>query len=96
MTSPSPIRIGLRMLKNMVVDFYNTFYSPGSGWFIITVSFAVMFAFGSYGGNAFSTKLFNIIIIPWQIAFLLFVGSSFVKFFSERYDSAKSSFRDRD
>jgi len=82
------------MLRNIATEFYDKFYSPGSGWFLITLSFAVVFFFGSLGGNSFSAQMFNIIIIPWQISFLLFAFKAFADFFRTRYHAAKESFKE--
>ena len=84
-------RTAARFVTDLCRSFYSTFYSAGSGWFILTLSIATMLFFASSSGNPTVIKAFNIIVLPWQISFLIFAGQAIRSFFSDRWKSAKQS-----
>jgi hypothetical protein len=84
-------RIALRFVTDLLRSFYSTFYSAGSGWFIVTVTVTVCLYFASSSGSPALANAFNLIVLPWQIAFLIYVVGAARKFFSERWAAARRS-----
>lgn len=84
-------RVALRFITDLLRSFYSTFYSAGSGWFIVTVTLAVCLYFASSNGSPTLIQAFNLIILPWQIAFLLYVGGALKSFIADRWSAAKRS-----
>lgn len=85
------LKIVTRFVTDLCRSFYSTFYSAGSGWFIATVSIAVCLFFASSSGNPAIINAFNLIILPWQISFLIYVLGAVRSFFAEKWSAAKRS-----
>ena len=78
-----------RFIADLMHSFYSTFYAGSSGWFLITVSAAICLYFASSTGNPLVIKAFNLIILPWQIAFFVWIGRTVFGFLRARWHRAK-------